>query len=106
MTKLIIYITTKDKDQAKQIGKILVEERLAACVNIIDEMASIYWWNNSLNEDNEAILIAKTTQDLLDPLTARVKQLHTYECPCIVAIPIIGGNPDYLQWIEQQTSNN
>lgn len=105
MTKLIIYITTKDKDQAKQIGRILVEERLAACVNIIDGMTSIYWWDNSLNEDNEAILIAKTTQDLLDPLTARVKQLHTYECPCIVAIPIIGGNPDYLQWIEQQTSN-
>jgi periplasmic divalent cation tolerance protein len=99
----LVYITTKDKQQARLIGKTLVEERLAACVNIIDGMQSIYWWEGAINEDNEAILIAKTRNSLLEKLTDRVKSLHTYTCPCIVAIPISGGNTDYLGWIKETT---
>jgi len=100
---ILVYITTKDKQQARLIGKTLVEERLAACVNIIDGMQSIYWWEGAINEDNEAILIAKTRNSLLEKLTDRVKSLHTYTCPCIVAIPISGGNTDYLGWIKETT---
>lgn len=102
---ILVYITTKDKEQAAEIGKKLVQERLAGCVNIIDGMRSIYFWNESLQEDSEAILIVKTRQTLLEKLTSRVKELHTYSCPCILSIPILGGNTDYLQWLEQQTQN-
>lgn len=102
MQLILVYITTKDKSQAEDIGKKLVEEKLAGCVNIIDGMKSIYYWDNSLQQDCEAILIAKTAQHLLPALTARVKQLHTYSCPCVIALPLIGGNPDYLQWLQQQ----
>lgn len=103
MELILVYITTKDKQQARLIGKTLVEERLAACVNIIDGMQSIYWWEGAINEDNEAILIVKTRNSLLEKLTDRVKSLHTYTCPCIVAIPISGGNTDYLGWIKETT---
>jgi periplasmic divalent cation tolerance protein len=100
---LFIYITTPDKEQARSIGRILVEEHLAACVNIIDGMESIYFWNNSICEDKEVILIAKTREDLLTELTQRVKSLHTYECPCIIALPITGGNQEYMNWIDAST---
>ncbi|NLP02055.1 MAG: divalent-cation tolerance protein CutA [Fibrobacter sp.] len=103
MEAILTYITTKDKQQARLIGKTLVEERLAACVNIIDGMQSIYWWEGAISEDNEAILIAKTRNSLLEKLTNRVKSLHTYTCPCIIAIPISGGNRDYLGWIKETT---
>jgi periplasmic divalent cation tolerance protein len=100
---LFVYITTSDKEQARSIGRVLVEEHLAACVNIIDGMESIYYWNNSICEDKEALLIAKTREDLLIELTQRVKSLHSYECPCIIALPIISGNQEYLNWIEAST---
>lgn len=100
---LFVYITTKDKGQARSIGRVLVEEHLAACVNIVDGMESIYRWNNSICEDQETILIAKTRNDLLEELTARVKSLHSYTCPCIIAIPITGGNQEYLDWVQQST---
>lgn len=100
---LFVYVTTRDKEEARSIGRVLVEEHLAACVNIIDGMESIYFWNNSLCEDKEVILIAKTREDLLSDITERVKSLHSYECPCIVALPLTGGNQEYLKWIESST---
>ncbi|HEX3019755.1 MAG TPA: divalent-cation tolerance protein CutA [Chitinispirillaceae bacterium] len=102
MQLILVYITTKDKTQAEQIGKKLVEEKLVGCVNILDGMKSIYWWNDAIQEDSEAILLAKTDQNLLPGLISRVKQLHSYSCPCIIALPIIEGNPDYLKWLKQQ----
>jgi periplasmic divalent cation tolerance protein len=96
---VIAYITAKDKAQALSIGRILVEERLAACVNVIDGMTSIYRWEGRICEDGEAILIVKTSAEKFEALTERVKQLHTYTCPCVVSIPIIGGNPAYLEWL-------
>lgn len=102
MQLIFVYITTKDKLQATQIGKVLVEEHLAACVNILDAMQSIYLWNGALQQESEAVLIAKTTESMLEKLTSRVKELHTYSCPCIISLPIQGGNNDYLSWLEQQ----
>jgi periplasmic divalent cation tolerance protein len=100
---VIAYITAKDKSQALSIGRVLVEERLAACVNVIDNITSIYRWDGEINEDNEAVLIAKTSSDKFDALTERVKQLHTYDCPCVVSIPITGGNKEYLDWLGEST---
>jgi len=99
----IIYITTKDKDEARRIGKELVETRLAACVNIIDNMNSMYWWEGEIQDDSEAILIAKTKENLVPELVEKVRQMHSYSCPCIVILPILGGNPKFLEWIEEET---
>jgi periplasmic divalent cation tolerance protein len=103
MATWFVYITAKDKAQALAIGRTLVEERLAACVNVWDGMTSIYRWEGAIEEASEAVLVAKTTEPHLPALAARVKALHTYECPCVVAWPIGTGNPPYLDWIERET---
>ena len=104
MDTVFIYITARDRKQARTIGRALVTERLAACVNIIDGMNSLYFWENRLCDDNETVLIAKTRDSLVDALVRRVKALHTYSVPCIVALPIIGGNRDFIAWIKKETS--
>ena len=98
----IVYITTKDKDEARKIGKELVQEKLAACVNIIDQMNSLYWWEGKVQDDNEAILIAKTKESLVSEVVKKVKSLHSYSCPCIISLPILDGNKDYLDWLEKE----
>ncbi|MFC2005804.1 divalent-cation tolerance protein CutA [Chloroflexota bacterium] len=97
-----IYITVKDEEEARKIGRTLVEERLAACVNI-HPIKSIYRWQESIQEEGEVVMFVKTKAELADDVIARVKDLHSYEVPCIVALPIIEGYPDYLQWIKEST---
>ena len=99
----LVYITTKDKAEARKIGQELVKTRLAACINIIDNMNSMYWWQGKIQDDNEAILIAKTKQSLVKKLIKKVKSLHSYSCPCIISLPILEGNKDYLQWLSKET---
>ncbi len=100
----LVYITTRDIEQAKYIGKILVEEHLVACVNILPQMTSIYYWQDELQTDEEAILIAKTGASLVDKVTQKVKALHSYDVPAIIVLPIEGGDSDYLNWLASQTS--
>lgn len=99
----LIYITTDGAEEARLIGRALVEARLAACANVLGPMTSIYRWEGAVQEGQEAVLIAKTTASLVDALTARVRALHSYECPCIVSVPIDGGNSDFLDWIAAET---
>lgn len=96
-----VYITTKDRAEAKTIGSALVQEKLAACVNIIDGMESLYWWEGNVESDKETILIAKTTDEQIETLTDRVKELHSYDVPCVISLPISDseGNSDYLNWL-------
>ncbi len=103
MTNMWIYMTAGSADEARTIGRALVEEQLAACVNLIDGMRSIYRWNAELQEDAETVLIAKTRDDLVDALTDRVRALHSYDCPCVIALPMVAGNPDFLDWIGRET---
>lgn len=98
------YITASSKDEALAIGRVLVEERLAACVNVFDGMTSLYWWQGNLEEGHEAVLIAKTRDELVERLINRVRDLHSYDCPCVAVWQITSGNPDYLQWIEREAS--
>ena len=98
-----VYMTAPDREEARRIGRALVEERLAACVNVLDGMNSLYWWEGAVQDDSEAVLIAKTRADLLESLTERVKALHPYSCPCVVALPIVAGNPAYLDWLAGET---
>ena len=100
----MLYITAGSRDEAKKIGRALVEARLAACANVIDGMESVYWWEGKLTEDREAVLIVKTRADLVPAVTAKVKELHSYSVPCVVALPILDGNPDYLGWVRAETA--
>ena len=100
----LVYMTAGSPEEARRIGRELVEARLAACVNVIENMTSIYWWNGSVEEGAEAVLIAKTEAARIDALTERVKALHSYDCPCVVALPIVAGNSDFLNWIAAETS--
>ena len=104
MTQRLIYMTTGSKDEAERIGRALVEERLAACVNIIEGMRSMYWWEGAVQEEAETVLIAKTTAERVAALTERVKALHAYDTPCVIALPIEGGNQDFLAWIQAETT--
>lgn len=99
----LVYMTASSRDEAKRIGRALVEERLAACANVIDGMESVYWWQGKLTEDREAVLIAKTRADLVPALTERVLALHSYTVPCVVALPLVDGNPAYLAWLGAET---
>ena len=93
------YITTKSKSEAKKIGKVLLKEKLAACVNIFDKMESMYWWKGKIQNDSEAVLIAKTTKKLFPKLSDKVKSLHSYSCPCILQLEITNGNKEYVKWL-------
>ena len=103
MEPRFVYMTASDRDEAARIGRCLVEERLVACVNIIDGMQAIYRWEGEICEDTEAVLIAKTEADRLTPLIARVNELHSYSTPCVVSLPIEEGSAPYLEWILKQT---
>ncbi len=102
----MVYMTAADEDEAGRIGRALVAERLAACVNVIPGMRSIYRWQGEVHDDREVVVIAKTREALVDALVARVKELHSYDCPCVVALPIGAGNPDFLDWIEAETAES
>lgn len=99
----LVYITASNKEEARKIGRILVEERLAACVNIFDGMNSMYWWEGKIQDDNETVIIAKTKESLVSKVIEKVKSVHSYSCPCVISVPISGGNADFLKWIEKET---
>ena len=102
MSAKLIYMTTPSRKEAEKIAEAVVTERLAACANILDGVTSVFHWEGKLCRENEAVLILKTTEEKTDALTARIKELHSYECPCIVVLPIEGGNPTFLEWIERE----
>lgn len=99
-----VYVTASNREEAVRIGRALVEARLAACANVIDGATSIYRWEGAVQEDREAVLVMKSRASLIDALSARVRELHSYSCPCVVALPIDAGNPDYLAWIARETA--
>lgn len=97
-----IYITAGKEDEAHRIGRILIEEKLAACVNI-HPIKSIYRWEGNIEEETEVAMLVKTKAGLVDEVIKKVKELHSYEVPCIISLPIEKGYPDYLKWIEEST---
>jgi periplasmic divalent cation tolerance protein len=99
----VIMVTAANLDQAKDIAHALVEEEIVACVNILQGMLSIFRWKGKIEEGAECLLIIKTRLQRLPDVIGRVKALHSYDVPEIIALPIIDGNPAYLQWIEEVT---
>lgn len=103
MSHRLLYMTAANLEEARKIGKALVEARLAACANVVGSIESYYWWDGALQEGKEVALIAKTRVDLVEAAIDKVKQLHSYSCPCVIALPIEAGNPDFLAWIDSET---
>lgn len=99
MAAFLVYMTAASTEEAQTIGRVLVEERLAACVNILGAAQSIYRWKDGVETAAEVAFIAKTRADRFEALTKRVKELHSYDTPCIVALPVVSGNPGFLEWI-------
>jgi periplasmic divalent cation tolerance protein len=104
MSITLVYMTAGDKEEAAKIGKALVKANLAACVNIIDPMMSIYQWEGKLEEDQETILIAKTAEAKIEALKEKVASIHSYDCPCILTIPVSGGHAPFMTWIRKQVN--
>jgi len=103
MSHSLIYITASDADEAKRIGRALVEARLAACANVFPSMIPIFWWEGAVQSDSEAVLIAKTRGDLVDAVIDTARANHSYECPAVLAIPIQAGHAPFLDWIDSET---
>ena len=96
----LVYITTSGEEESKKIGRTIVEERLAGCVNIIPTIKSLYWWKGEIEDDIESILIVKTKVSNIENIIKRVKEIHSYENPAILAIPIIEGSKSYLDYLD------
>lgn len=96
---IVAFSACPDEATAKQLAEALVGERLATCVNRVTGMASTYFWDGRLQDEAEILLIIKTTAARLDELEARLRALHPYELPELVALPVAGGNERYLQWV-------
>ncbi|MDD2487328.1 MAG: divalent-cation tolerance protein CutA [Candidatus Gracilibacteria bacterium] len=102
MTNYIqVFVSIDNKDNAKILAKKILENKLGACVQLIDGINSFYWWKSNIDESNETLLLIKTKSDLYDNLEKFIKENHSYDIPEIIIMPIVGGNKDYFGWIEE-----
>ena len=99
-----VYLTFPDEDTAARIALTLLEERLIACANILPGARSLYRWDGATQDESEVVAFAKTVERRLPELVARVRELHPYETPCVVALSSFGGDPGYLQWVRDETT--
>ena len=97
--KVVILVTASSEDECRKIATHLVEDKLAACVNITQPVVSIYRWEGKIDQDQEYQLIIKSTRELFPEIKTAIARLHSYQTPEIICLPIIDGSPDYLQWI-------
>ena len=96
---LVVFVTAPPGDLPTEIARALVSEKLAACVNILPQIRSIYFWKEEVCDDAEQLLVIKTTAERYDALERRIKELHSYEVAEVIALPIVKGSPDYLSWL-------
>ncbi len=103
MEYCVILVTVPNQELGERIARVLVEGKLAACVNRVPGLISIYSWQGKVEQDSEELLIIKTRRNLIEAVSKKVKELHAYEVPEVIALPIIGGSPDYCNWIGKET---
>jgi len=104
--ELIVLVTTSNAEEAARIADVLVSERLAACVNTVPGIESIYRWEGKVTRDHESLMIIKTTAERYDDLERRVKELHSYSTPEVIAMNIERGSEQYLNWLRDSTAND
>ncbi|MDY7041106.1 MAG: divalent-cation tolerance protein CutA [Chloroflexota bacterium] len=100
--RVVVFVTAKNQQEAQQIANALVNERLAACVNVVPAVWSVYRWAGQVEEDQETLLIVKSRRAVLDRLIERVHALHSYDVPEIIALPLVAGDETYLRWLDEQ----
>ena len=100
---LMVFITTP-VDKGEEIADFIVKNKLGACVNVVKEVSSLYWWKGNIEKDRESLLVVKTSFAKFGELKDKVKDIHPYTVPEIVALPIVAGNGDYLNWIDESLS--
>ena len=103
MSNIVVLITASNDDEASMLARTLVEERLIACANLFP-VNSVYRWKGDIYEEVEVTMVCKSVEANLDKIIARVKELHSYEVPEIVALPLTGGSKDYLDWLVDSTT--
>jgi periplasmic divalent cation tolerance protein len=104
--KIIVFSNCGSQEEAYRVAKALVETRVCACVNIVPGVRSIYQWQGAVHDEAEWMLVIKTRRDLFDSVCIELRKHHSYETPEIIAVPIIAGDPQYLDWIDRETSGS
>ena len=99
---VVIYVTTGTDEEARELAEALLEQRKAACVNIVPGVRSIFWWQGKLDSAQETLLMLKTKASLVNEVVGLIRKIHSYDVPEIIALPIVGGNRDYLEWIDRE----
>jgi periplasmic divalent cation tolerance protein len=102
--EIVCFITAPNEDEAVNIARTLVEDRLAACANIVKNVRSIYSWQGAIEDDAEVLMIVKSRRSLFQKLSKKVKEIHSYDVPEVIALPIIDGSEEYLNWLRESTS--
>ena len=97
------YVTVPNRELGVKIAESLLTAKLCACVNLIPQVESMYWWEGKVETDKELLLMIKSKRALLDQITSLVKENHEYDTPEVIAVPIVGGSTEYLKWIEENT---
>ena len=99
---IVLFITTANTEEAQRIARVLLNERKAACINIVPKISSFFWWQDKLDSAQESLLIIKTKASVLNEIVRLVREIHSYDIPEVIALPIIGGNQDYLEWMGKE----
>jgi periplasmic divalent cation tolerance protein len=101
MSYILVLMTASSKDEAKKIVRSLLEKKLIACANIIDSVSSVFWWQDRIEEEKEVLVIMKSHKELFNKVSKKVKELHSYDTPEILALPIVDGSSQYLEWMKK-----
>ena len=100
--KIVVFSTCGSREEAEKLARQLLEARLAACVSVIMQVQSFYWWQGKIEDSQEWLLMIKTSRDLFDKLRSALETAHSYELPVVLAVPIVEGSPNYLAWLERE----
>lgn len=106
MAEIVVFVTTSSEEEASKIARTLVEKRLVACANILGRVRSVFSWEGKVADEQEALMVLKSRDDRFDELSKKIKELHSYSVPEVIAIPISKGLPEYLQWVREMTDSN
>ena len=99
---VVLFITTAADEEAQLISRVLLEQRKAACINIVPRVSSLFWWQGNIDSAQESLLVVKTRAPLVAEIVQLVKEIHSNDVPEIIALPIVGGNQDYLEWLDRE----